>query len=54
MFKSNKYQDISLAEWMAHAPFLLMNQYLGVGMTMLERILSAKIADLTRESCIMD
>ena len=38
MFKSREYQDISLAEWMAHTPHLLMNQYLGVGMTMLDRI----------------
>jgi oxalate decarboxylase len=38
MFKSSEYQDISLAEWMAHTPHLLMNQHLGVGMTMLDGI----------------
>ena len=38
MFKSSEYQDISLAEWMAHTPHLLMNQHLGVGMTMLDSI----------------
>jgi oxalate decarboxylase len=38
MFKSSEYQDISLAEWMAHTPHLPMNQHLGVGMTMLEGI----------------
>jgi len=38
MFKANGYQDISLAEWMAHMPHLLMNQHLGAGMTMLDGI----------------
>jgi oxalate decarboxylase len=38
MFRSSEYQDISLAEWMAHTPHLLMNQHLGVGMSMLDRI----------------
>jgi oxalate decarboxylase len=38
MFKTSGYQDISLAEWMAHTPHLLMNQHLGVGMTMLDGI----------------
>jgi len=28
MFKSANYQDISLAEWMAHTPHLLMDQHL--------------------------
>jgi oxalate decarboxylase len=38
MFRSSEYQDISLAEWMAHTPHLLMNQHLGVGMSMLNNI----------------
>jgi len=38
MFKSSEYQDISLAEWMAHTPHLLMDQHLGVGMSMLVSI----------------
>jgi oxalate decarboxylase len=38
MFKTSEYQDISLAEWMAHTPHLLMNQHLGVGMSMLNNI----------------
>ena len=38
MFKTSEYQDISLAEWMAHTPHLLMDQHLGVGMTMLDGI----------------
>jgi oxalate decarboxylase len=38
MFKSSEYQDISLAEWMAHTPHLLMNQHLGVTMSMLDGI----------------
>jgi oxalate decarboxylase len=38
LFKSEHYQDISLAEWMAHTPHQLMDQHLGVGMSMLEKI----------------
>jgi len=38
MFKTPEYQDISLAEWMAHTPHLLMNQHLQVGMQMLDAI----------------
>jgi len=38
MFKSSQYEDVSLAEWMAHTPHLLMDQHLGVGMTMLDQI----------------
>jgi oxalate decarboxylase len=38
MFRTSEYQDISLAEWMAHTPHLLMDQHLGVGMPMLDSI----------------
>ncbi|MGA2739329.1 MAG: cupin domain-containing protein [Bryobacteraceae bacterium] len=38
MFKTCEYQDISLAEWMAHTPHLLMNQHLAVGLGMLDSI----------------
>jgi oxalate decarboxylase len=38
MFKSSEYQDISLAEWMAHTPHLLVDQHLGVGTSMLDSI----------------
>ena len=38
MFKSANYADVSLAEWMAHTPHQLMDQHLGVGMTMLDSI----------------
>jgi oxalate decarboxylase len=38
MFRSSEYQDISLAEWMAHTPHLLVDQHLGVGMSMLDSI----------------
>jgi oxalate decarboxylase len=38
MFRSSEYQDISLAEWMAHTPHLLMSQHLGVTTSMLDRI----------------
>src|SRR6202453_57149 len=38
MFRTSNYQDVSLSEWMAHTPHLLMDQHLGVGMTMLDSI----------------
>jgi oxalate decarboxylase len=38
MFKSSNYEDVSLAEWMAHTPHLLMDQHLHVGTTMLQDI----------------
>jgi hypothetical protein len=38
VFKSSEYQNVSLAEWMAHTPHLLMNQHLGVTMSMLDSI----------------
>lgn len=43
MFKSATYADISLAEWMAHTPHLLMNQHLQVGMPMLESIAKQEV-----------
>ena len=33
-----EYEDVSLAEWMAHTPHLLMNQHLAVGMSMLDNV----------------
>jgi oxalate decarboxylase len=38
MFKSDHYEDVSLAEWMAHTPHLLVDQHLGVGAAMLDSI----------------
>ena len=38
MFKSDHYEDISLAEWMAHTPHQLVEQHLHVGRAMLEAI----------------
>jgi oxalate decarboxylase len=38
MFKSDRYEDISLGEWMAHTPHLLVNQHLQVGETMIDAI----------------
>jgi oxalate decarboxylase len=38
IFRSDHYEDISLAEWMAHTPHLLVNQHLGVGRPMLDAI----------------
>jgi oxalate decarboxylase len=43
MFKTSEYQDISLAEWMAHTPHLLMDQHLQVGTSMLESIPKGEI-----------
>ncbi len=38
MFKTPHYADISLAEWLAHTPSLLVEQHLGVGQEMLRMI----------------
>jgi oxalate decarboxylase len=38
IFKTREYQDISLAEWLAHTPHLLVNEHLQVGMEMLNKI----------------
>jgi oxalate decarboxylase len=38
MFKNPVYEDISLGEWMAHTPHLLVNQHLRVGTAMLDAI----------------
>jgi oxalate decarboxylase len=38
MFKSPYYEDISLAEWLAHTPALLVHQHIQVGQEMLKAI----------------
>ena len=38
MFKAPTYEDISLAEWLAHTPHRLVDQHLGVGTAMLDAI----------------
>ena len=38
MFKTKEYEDISLAEWLAHTPHLLVNQHLQFGQEMLNNI----------------
>ncbi|HEY6127399.1 MAG TPA: cupin domain-containing protein [Candidatus Acidoferrum sp.] len=38
MFKNGIYQDISLAEWIAHTPTLLVSQHLGIDKTILSAI----------------
>jgi oxalate decarboxylase len=38
MFKSPDYEDVSLAEWIAHTPHQLMDQHLHVGTAMIDRI----------------
>jgi oxalate decarboxylase len=45
MFKSDHYEDISLAEWMAHTPHLLVDQHLQVGRTMLDGIPKEKVVN---------
>ena len=43
MFKSPHYADISLAEWLAHTPALLVDQHLGVGQEMLKKIAKEEV-----------
>jgi oxalate decarboxylase len=43
MFKSDRYEDISLAEWMAHTPALLVSQHLGIDQSAIEAIPKGKI-----------
>jgi oxalate decarboxylase len=38
MFRSSHYEDISLAEWMAHTPHQLIDQHLHVGKPMIDAI----------------
>ena len=38
MFDSGHYEDISLAEWMAHTPHQLIDQHLHVGRTVIDAI----------------
>jgi oxalate decarboxylase len=38
MFKNPHYEDISLAEWLAHTPALLVDQHLKVGEALLKAI----------------
>jgi oxalate decarboxylase len=38
MFKSDHYEDVSLAEWMSHTPHLLIDQHLHVGKAMIDAI----------------
>jgi oxalate decarboxylase len=38
VFPTPYYEDVSLAEWMAHTPFRLIDQHLGVGEELLEKI----------------
>lgn len=43
MFKSAHYEDISLTEWLAHTPYKLVDQHIGVGKHVLEAIPKEKI-----------
>jgi oxalate decarboxylase len=38
MFRTDRYEDISLAEWMAHTPHQLIDQHLGVGKAMVDAV----------------
>jgi oxalate decarboxylase len=42
LFKSPQYQDISLAQWVAHTPHLLVDEHLKVGQQMLAGIAKEK------------
>ncbi len=48
MFKSDHYEDISLAQWMAHTPHLLVDQHLQVGQAMLDAIPREKVVNTPR------
>ncbi len=43
MFRTPHYADISLAEWLAHTPSLLVEQHLGVGQEMLKKIAKEEV-----------
>ena len=43
MFKSDHYEDISLAQWMAHTPRQLVNQHLQIGDAMINSIPKDKL-----------
>jgi oxalate decarboxylase len=43
MFKTPHYADISLAEWLAHTPSLLVDQHLGVGQEMVKKIAKEEV-----------
>ena len=43
MFKSAQYEDISLGDWMAHTPHLLVSQHLQVGREMIDAIPKQKM-----------
>jgi oxalate decarboxylase len=43
MFKTPHYADISLAEWLAHTPALLVDQHLGVGQEVLRKIAKEEV-----------
>lgn len=43
MFKSDHYEDISLADWMAHTPALLVSQHLGIDQSVIEAIPKDKL-----------
>jgi oxalate decarboxylase len=45
MFKSDHYEDISLAQWMAHTPHQLVNQHLKVGGKMIDAIPKEKMVN---------
>jgi oxalate decarboxylase len=45
MFKSAHYQDISLAEWLAHTPALLVEQHLRVGQAMIKAISKEEVVN---------
>jgi oxalate decarboxylase len=38
MFKTNRYQELSLSQWLTHTPPELIKQHLGIGKDILERI----------------
>ena len=43
MFKSDHYEDISLAQWLAHTPSKLVDEHIRVGRQMIESIPKQKV-----------
>lgn len=43
MFKSDHYEDISLAEWLAHTPHKLVDQHLQFGKSIIDAIPREKV-----------
>jgi oxalate decarboxylase len=48
MFKTDRYEDISLAQWMAHTPHQLVAQHLNLSKAMLDGITKEKVVNMPK------